>query len=230
MKAKNEPREVHVENPILTFTYSMAVVSLLLATVGVVTVMARLFTLWTGSSAFGIGYQLLWFFSGAYVSTVSVVLVTVLFSVLAFLLYRRASAMIRDSLDYLNTKSYNFVTNALVAVYVIAGVILLAETLSVLFSSLLFIGSGVNIGSLYLGQFLPDFVGLMIVAAIGYMAYKIMRGKNMSFAMTLSMLIMSGLLFIAVFITIPVKVHQGIDSVRTYEQYQYQTRQNPFNN
>lgn len=221
VKEKTELPATYTGNSMLTFVYSIAAVSLVVATASIVAVVAKLFTFWTGASSFGFGYELIWLFGGGYGGVVSLVIFAALFAVLSFIMYKKTSGMIATDLAYLKTKTYNFITNGLVAVFLIATICFLAETLSALFSSLLLIGSGFDIGGLYLGQFLPDVIGLLFVGGMGYMAFKIMKGQNLSFAMTLSTLVAVGLLFIAVFITVPIKAHQGTDdALRTMRQYQ----------
>lgn len=206
----------------VTLKYSGAVISALIAINSLITVLGDLFGLWTDK--YGATSE------SNYVGTVTLAVTAVLFSVLAFLLYRRVTKDVAAQPEYVNKPVYHFITNGFFGVTAAYLIVLTAQLVSVLISSLLLIGTNADIGALYLNQFLPTFVAAGMVAFVGFAAYKIMKGKNLSTLMTIVLMSLAGALMIAVLITVPIKAHSGTTSstnpTDTYnltpEEYFYQ--------
>lgn len=204
----------------MTLRYGGAVGSALLATFSIVTLLSELFGLWMDKTSGTL-------FMSGYVGVVTTAVAAVLFSVIAFLLYRQVTKDVATHLSYIETSAYNFITNAFFAVLAAVFVFISAELISILLSSLLLIGTSTDIGALYLGQFLPSLLAGSIVGFIGFTAYKILRGKNFSLPMTIVLLSLSGALLLAVLITVPIKAHLGNTTPNTsdtlpnssYDQY-----------
>ncbi len=189
----------------LTLKYSGAAVSALVATFSIVLLLSELFGLWTGASGSIVllsGYQ----------GIMTVAVVAVLFAVLAFCLYRNVTKAVAKQLDYVNKTAYHFVTNSFLAVLAGALIVTVAGLLSVLLSSLLLIGTNADIGGMYLNQFLPGLVAAGLIGFVGFAAYKIMKGKNLSMLMTIVLMALAGALMIAALITIPIKTHMSTSS------------------
>ncbi len=199
-----------VSNSMLTLKYGGAVFSALAATYGAVSLLSDLFGLWTGSGA-----SLL----GGYVGIVTTAVVTVLFAVLAFLLYKGVTKAVAAQPGYINTPVYHFITNGFFAVLAVVSVFLAGSLVAVLLSSLLLIGTSTDIGALYLGRFLPELLALAIVGFVGFAALKIMKGKNLSTVMTLVLMSLAGALLIATLITVPIVAHGS--SSRSSSGYNY---------
>lgn len=206
---------VPVSTAMLTLKYSGATVSALIATFGALTLFSALFGLWTDKAS---GTLL---FTG-YVGVVTTAVMTALFSVLAFLLYRRVTKDVAAQPEYVNTSAYTFVTNSFFAVLAVMVVIIVAQLISILLSSLLLIGTSTDIGGMYLNEFLPGLLAAAIVAFVGFAAYKIMKGKNVSALMTIVLMSLAGALLIATLITVPIKAHMTtVSSSSTPNIYNY---------
>lgn len=184
----------------ITLQYSGATVAALISTFGILLTLSELFGLWTDKAG-GV-----WILSG-YVGVVSMAVTAALFSVVSFLLYRRVTKQVAERTDYIATSAYNFITNAFFAVLAGVLIVIVASLVAVLIASLLLIGTSTDIGGLYLGEFLPGLLAGLIVAFVGFCAYKIMKGKNFSLPMTLVLMSLAGALFLAVLITVPIKAH-----------------------
>lgn len=197
----------------LTLTYGAAAFSAVTALLLTLAVLSQLFGLWTNSAL-----TTLVILSG-YTGIVTTAIAAVLFAVAALLLYRRATKDIGAQPAYLNTSAYHFITNALVGVLAFLFVTAAAGVVSVLISSLLLIGSGTDIGALYLGQFLPGLLGAGLIGVLAYTAYKIMKGKNLSSLMNLVLVSVAGAALLAVLITVPIKAHDSTTS--TTKSYDY---------
>jgi|GEM_PF-4230994 len=211
---------------VLTLKYSGAAFSVLVATLSTLLLVSELFGLWTGASGS------LMLLSG-YESIMLMAIVAVSFSVLAFCLYRNVTKEVAKQPEYVNVTAYHFITNALLAVLAVIFIFMVAGLISVVLSSLVLIGTSVDIGSMYLNKFLPGLVMACVVAFIGFSAYKIMKGKNMSLLMTIVLMSVAGALLVAALITIPIKAHTGSGSSSSsslpsmYDDYNYS---NYFNN
>lgn len=199
-----------VSTSLLTLKYSSAAVSALVATFGALLVVAELFGLWTDGAS---SILLL----AGYTGIVTTAIVSTLFSVLAFVLYRGVTKDVAVQPDYITKSAYGFITNAFFAILAGVLVILAARLVSVLLSSLLLIGTDTDIAGLYLGQFLPDLLAAAVIGFVGFMALKIMKGKNYSTLMTIVLMSLAGALLLAVLITVPIKAHSG--SSTDYNKY-----------
>lgn len=203
----------------LTLTYSGAAMSTLLATFSALAVVAELFGLWTGKSS---TILLL----AGYTGIVTGAVAAVLFSVLAFLLYKKVTKDVAAHTDYITTVAYHGITNSFFALLVAAFILIVAQLIAILISSLLLIGTSADIGGMYLNQFLPGVIAAGVVGFVGFMAFKIMKGKNFSTIMTVMLMSLAGALLLAVLITVPIKAHtSAADSAATnpsmydYEDY-----------
>lgn len=199
---------------IITLKYSGAAASASIALLSVLALLGELFGLWTDKlgSLFELG--------GGYTSIVMLAVLGALFSVGALLLYRSVTKDVGKQPDYVKTSAYNFITNTFFASVVFLFVVLVAELISLLFSSLLLIGTTTDIGALYLGQFLPALVAAGIVGFVGFCAFNILKGKNYSALMTIVLVSLAGALLLAVLITVPIKAHAG-STANSSTQYQY---------
>lgn len=202
-----------VSSSMLTLKYGGAVVSALAATFGVLTLLPELFGLWTDKPG---GLALL----SGYTGIVMIAVATVLFSVLAFLLYGKVTKDVAVQPEYIHKTAYHFITNGFFAVLAGVLVVVVAGLVSILLSSLLLIGTNTDIGAMYLNQFLPGLLSAGVVAFVGFMAYKIMKGKNFSALLTIVLMSLAGALLLAVLITVPIKAHMTTVSpsstTRTY--------------
>ena len=188
---------------VLTLKYAAAAVSVLAAVYMAIETLLRLFGLWTNSTAYLVagGY--------GYVNIVTYAVSTALFAVLAFLLYRRVTKDVAVQPEYVDTPVYHVITNGLVGALAFVLVLLVADIISTLISSLLLIGSNADIGGLYLNKFLPNLVAAGIVGVAGFSAFKIMKGQNKSFLMTIVLMSVAGALLLAMLITVPIKAHSS---------------------
>lgn len=198
----------------LTLKYSGATVSALIATFGALTLLSELFGLWTDTLS---GLTLL----SGYTGIVTTAVVTALFSVLAFLLYRKVTKEVATQPGYINTTAYHFITNSFFGVLAGIFVVTVAGLVSILLSSLLLIGTSTDIGGMYLNQFLPGLLTAAVVGFVGFAAYKIMKGKNYSTLMTIVLMSLAGALLIAVLITVPIKAHTGSTPSSSTSGYDY---------
>jgi hypothetical protein len=208
----------------LTLKYGGAVVSALLAVYYSVSVLTELFGLWTGKgivSVFGTGYT----------GIVAGAITAALFAVLAFLLYRKVTKEVALAPSYVEKTAYHFITNGFFSVLAVAFVIMVAELVSVLISSLLLIGTSTDIGGLYLNQFLPNLLAVGVVGFTGFAAYSIVKGKNLSLAMTITLMSLAGALLLAVLITVPIKAHGSSASpASSSSNYNYEYDYNDYFN
>lgn len=184
----------------ITLKYSGAAVSAVITLFGVLLTLSELFGLWTDQLGS------IWVISG-YVGIVMTAITTALFSVLSFLLYRSVTKDVAARTEYVTTSAYSFITNAFFAVLVGVFIVVLANLASILVSSLLLIGTTTDIASLYLGGFVPELLVAMLVAFVGFCAYKIMKGKNLSMLMTVVLMSLAGVVLLGVLITVPIKAH-----------------------
>jgi len=101
------------------------------------------------------------------------------------------------------------VTYGGLAALIIPAVDLIARLVSILISSLLFIGAagGEVYKSLYLSEFLPYALSLAVVVATSYFIYQIIQGRNKSKIMSLVLIAVSVVVLLTGAITIAVKVH-----------------------
>ena len=148
------------------------------------------------------------------VDVVTESILAVLFALVALLLYKKVSKDIAAAPDYINQPLYHLITNVLVGVLVLEVLYGVAVIVSVLLNSLFFIGAGADYGALYLGQFLPALITTATAVVAALFAFNIMKGKNRSLPMTITVLAVAGALFIMTAITVPIKAHSS--STSTY--------------
>ena len=198
---------------ILTLLYTGAVLSVITAVFAIVAVAGKLFSLWTGSN---IELQnVISFFAATgnpYLETILLAVTAAGASVAAFFLYRAVSRNIAQQHDYATTTAYTFLTNTLVGLLAVVLAVFSFQAVTVLLSSLLLIGTGTDIGGLYLGFFLPLVIVSGITGFVGYLAFEIMRGRNKSALMTLVLMSVAGAALVAALITVPIKAHGGSSS------------------
>ena len=134
---------------------------------------------------------------------------TVVLAVLACVLFSRVSKAVSDREGYTNRTAYKLVTYGGLAALIIPAVDLIARLVSILISSLLFIGAagGEVYKSLYLSEFLPYALALAVVVATSYFIYQIIQGRNKSKIMSLVLIAVSVVVLLTSAITIAVKVH-----------------------
>ena len=154
----------------------------------------------------------------------------VLLAVLSLVLFSRVSKAVPEREGYTKRTAYKLVTYGGLAVLIIPAVDLVARLVSILINSLLFIGVGDGgefYKSLYLGEFLPYALALAIVAAGAYFICQIVKGRNMSKALSLMLIVASSVVLLTGAITIAVKAHDTGSSVKTipsdysrYKNYQ----------
>lgn len=213
---------------VLTLKYSGAAFSALVALFSVITLLPELFGMWTGKSA-----SIMTLLSG-YVGIMTTAVVGALFAVLAFCLYRNVTKEVAEKPEYVTTTAYHFVTNAFLGVLAVTFVGIVAGLVSILLSSLLLIGTNTDIGSMYLNQFLPGLVAAGVVGFVGFCAFKIMKGKNLSMLMTIALLSLTGALLLAALITIPINAHttsrSSSSSSNMYNDYNYNYDYNDYLN
>lgn len=199
----------------ITLKYVAASVSALIATFTVAALATVLFELWTGKiststtpvdyvlSPVGLGTR------GGYEAIVVPAVAAVLFALLAFFLYRNVTKEIGARPSYVQTMPYAVVTNGVVGILGILAVVYVARLVGTLLTSLLVIGTGADIGALYLSGFLPDLFVLGLLAFMVLMTYKIATGKNMSFRMSIVLLSVTSAVLVAILITVPINAHSA---------------------
>lgn len=211
---------------LLTLKYlgaSAAAVMSVLASLGL---LSSLMMQWTG------GAGLVWLVGNHYGMMVSLGVSAVVFALLAMWLYRLVSREVAARPAYLSSTPYVVITNIIFGFFAVLLVCMVIRLISVLLSSLLLIGSGADIGGMYLREFLPTLVGAALVFVAVWMTYKIVRGKNMSWALSLVLVSVAGALLLATLITVPLATHatDETDDVAPIPGYQYRGNQNtPWN-
>lgn len=194
-----------VPSSFITLKYLGAVVSTVLAVVTSVGAISQLIGLWANKSS---GVSPVYGLLGVLGLSNDLIFLSVAgigFSVLAFFLYRCATKAIATRVSYLQTTAYVVITNAFVAVMAMMTVLFAIDIATVAVSSLLLIGKSVDIGAMYLTQFLPSMIGLGVVGFAGLMGYQIAKGRNKSFVLTLVIMTIAAAVLVAVCITVPIK-------------------------
>ena len=139
-----------------------------------------------------------------------------LFAIVALITFGRVSRAIPDRDSYTSSTAYKVVTYGAFGALVIPAIVLTAKLVTVLISSLLFVGAGdagTVYGALYLGEFVPYLLGLGVIGATLWMLKGIISGRNTSKTMSLILLGATGVVLIAGAITVAVQVH---DTGSTY--------------
>jgi hypothetical protein len=139
-----------------------------------------------------------------------------LFAVVALITFGRVSRAISDRDNYTSRTAYKVVTYGAFGALIIPAIVLVAKIITVLISSLLFIGAGSAdrvYGALYLAEFVPYLLALGVIGATLWMLKGIISGRNTSKTMSLILLGATGAVLVAGAITAAVQVH---DTGSTY--------------
>ncbi len=206
-----------------TLLYTGAAFATFMSVYSIVAVIGKLFSMWTSSEVSLQNLMAVFAGGNVYTDTILLAVVGVGMAVAAFFLYGKVSREIAKQPEYTKTTAYAFITNALVGIFAVTVAVMALEMVSILISSLLLIGTGTNIGAMYLGMFLPLLLSVGVVGFAGWMAMEIMRGRDKSKLLTLVAMSVAGALLVATFITVPIKAHSSSSS--SSEQNYNQIRQ-----
>lgn len=197
---------------LLTLEYALAMASAVISAFLLINVIISVVGLWsdtTSAAVRTVGGFLAPTMVTAGTGIVAASVFTVVLAVLACVLFSRVSKAVPDREGYTNRTAYKLVTYGGLAALIIPAVDLIARLVSILVSSLLFIGAagGEVYKSLYLSEFLPYALALTVVVATSYFIYQIIQGRNKSKIMSLVLIAVSVVVLLAGAITIAVKVH-----------------------
>lgn len=196
----------------LTLKYLGASTAVVLSVVAFSNVIQLLFLLWTkASSSNSLGAFV---FSG-YQGMITNALLALTFALIAWIGLMNVTKSISGRPEYVNTLAYVLITNAMLGVLALATLIGLVNLVSVLLSSLVLIGSGADIGAMYLGTFLPQLVASALAGFAAFAAYKIAKGKNLSSVLGIVLVSVAGAALIATIITVAVQSHTAALNERT---------------
>lgn len=219
---------------LLTLEYALAMVSAVISAFLLINVITSVFGLWAGTTSVlvkTVGGFFAPLMETPATGIVAGAVFALLLAVLSCVLFSRVSKAIPDRDGYTQRTAYKLVTYGGVAVLAIPALELVARLVSILINSLLFIGTtGAEkvYKSLYLSEFLPYLLALAVVAATIYFIYQIVQGRNMSKALTLTLIAASSVVLLASAITIAVKVHNvsssSVQSTTTDYNYNGQYR------
>lgn len=212
----------------LTFEYGLAMFSVVASLVLSTQVLVAVFGLWVGTSkvaGLAVGSWLsdtlgLWMITPG-TSLITVAVLAVLLAVLALVLFGRVSRTVPERQGYTDSLAYKLITYGGVAALVVAALVLVAKLVSILISSLLFIGipnAGAVYGSLYLAEFLPYLVGLALLAAGLWAIGSIVCGRNRSKVLAFIAIAATGALLLTASITVAVQLHSN--ETKTTTRYQ----------
>ena len=211
------PQQYMYANPnkgkakLLTLEYALAMASAVISTFLLINVITSVVGLWSDATSVAsrtVGGFLAPTMVTAGTGIVAASVFTVILAVLACVLFSRVSKAVPDREGYTNRTAYKLVTYGGLAALIIPAVDLIARLVSILISSLLFIGAagGEVYKSLYLSEFLPYALALAVVAT-SYFIYQIIQGRNKSKIMSLVLIAVSVVVLLTGAITIAVKVH-----------------------
>lgn len=212
------PQQYMYANPnkgkakLLTLEYALAMASAVISTFLLINVITSVVGLWSDTTSGAIrtvGGFLAPTMVTAGTGIVAASVFTVVLAVLACVLFSRVSKAVPDREGYTNRTAYKLVTYGGLATLIIPAVDLIARLVSILVSSLLFIGAagGEVYKSLYLSEFLPYALALAVVVVTSYFIYQIIQGRNKSKIMSLVLIAVSVVVLLTGAITIAVKVH-----------------------
>lgn len=212
------PQQYMYANPnkgkakLLTLEYALAMASAVISTFLLINVITSVVGLWSDATSVAsrtVGGFLAPTMVTAGTGIVAASVFTVILAVLACVLFSRVSKAVPDREGYTNRTAYKLVTYGGLAALIIPAVDLIARLVSILVSSLLFIGAagGEVYKSLYLSEFLPYALALAVVVVTSYFIYQIIQGRNKSKIMSLVLIAVSVIVLLAGAITIAVKVH-----------------------
>lgn len=197
---------------LLTLEYALAMASTVVSAFLLINVITSVVGLWSDTTSGAIrtvGGFLAPTMATAGTGIVAASVFTVVLAVLSCVLFSRVSKAVSDREGYTNRTAYKLVTYGGLAALIIPAVDLIARLVSILISSLLFIGAagGEVYKSLYLSEFLPYALALAVVVATSYFIYQIIQGRNKSKIMSLVLIAVSVVVLLTGAITIAVKVH-----------------------
>ena len=197
---------------LLTLEYALAMASAVISTFLLINVITSVVGLWSDATSVAsrtVGGFLAPTMVTAGTGIVAASVFTVILAVLACVLFSRVSKAVPDREGYTNRTAYKLVTYGGLATLIIPAVDLIARLVSILVSSLLFIGAagGEVYKSLYLSEFLPYALALAVVVVTSYFIYQIIQGRNKSKIMSLVLIAVSVVVLLTGAITIAVKVH-----------------------
>ena len=197
---------------LLTLEYALAMASTVVSSFLLINVITSVVGLWSDTTSGAIrtvGGFLAPTMVTAGTGIIAASVFTVVLAVLACVLFSRVSKAVPDREGYTNRTAYKLVTYGGLATLIIPAVDLIARLVSILVSSLLFIGAagGEVYKSLYLSEFLPYALALAVVVATSYFIYQIIQGRNKSKIMSLVLIAVSVVVLLTGAITIAVKVH-----------------------
>lgn len=212
------PQQYMYANPnkgkakLLTLEYALAMASAVISAFLLINVITSVVGLWSGATSVAsqtVGGFLAPTMVTAGTGIVAASVFTVVLAVLACVLFSRVSKAVPDREGYTNRTAYKLVTYGGLAALIIPAVDLIARLVSILVSSLLFIGAagGEVYKSLYLSEFLPYALALAVVVVTSYFIYQIIQGRNKSNIMSLMLVAVSVVVLLTGAITIAVKVH-----------------------
>ena len=212
---------------LLTLEYALAMASTVVSAFLLINVITSVVGLWSDTTSGAIrtvGGFLAPTMVTAGTGIVAASVFTVVLAVLSCVLFSRVSKAVSDREGYTNRTAYKLVTYGGLAALIIPAVDLIARLVSILISSLLFIGAagGEVYKSLYLSEFLPYALALAVVVATSYFIYQIIQGRNKSKIMSLVLIAVSVVVLLTGAITIAVKVHDkgGFSTGRSTRQGQ----------
>lgn len=210
----------------LTFEYVLAMVSTVASALLFSQVLVALFGAWvkvngaTTTNSTSVGGWLADMLSMNMVTPgtgiVMAGVLAMLFAAVALVAFGRVSRAIPDRDNYTSRTAYKVVTYGAFGALAVPAIVLVAKLVTVLVSSLLFIGAGAAgkvYGALYLGEFVPYLLALGVIGATLWMLKGIISGRNTSKMMALILLGATGAVLIAGAITVAVQVH---DTGSTY--------------
>lgn len=208
---------------LLTLEYMFAMGSAVVSALLSVAVLIESFGVWTGISSAGI--RTVGDFAPTMVTPGTGIIVSgvlaVLLAVLSLLLFSRVSKAIPSRPGYTSRTAYKLVTYGSFGALLIAAVGLLAKIVTILISSLLFIGvnnAGDVYKSLYLAEFLPYVLGITMVLFVAWIVYKVINGVNKTKLMAWVLIAVSAVIMLTGSITVAVKAHETL-KVRSFKEY-----------
>jgi len=214
----------------LSFEYLLAMGSLVASTLLMVSILESLFGGWAGgktmlatqvggwtASLLSLGMAT----KGTGVIVASVM--AVMLAMIALVCFDRVTKALPDRIGYTKRMVYKLITYGAFAMLFILALVLVAKLITVLVSSLLFIGvagAGAIYKSLYVAEFLPYLLGLSLIVAIGVCLAKIIQGKNVSQISAIIAVACSMMIFTASAITVGVQSHETSKTLRSgYSKY-----------
>ena len=161
--------------------------------------------------------------TGAVVIAAALLVLTPLFVIFR----RRIMAEYSKRPGYINRVAYKLPIYSALAVLFAQAVVLFVVMLGVFLNSLVSIGvSGVDIGAMYTGEFLPALMGFAVVGATGWYVLWFAKGKDLSRPFVGALSILSAALVVALLVTALTVNHNTTKSTPTnpiqIQPYPYQ--------